>query len=1259
MKRIYLLFCMLLGLFGLTNASAQVSDYMADDDWPLILSIDQFSSPNMDTGEGNWESLLNILQFHSKEGDAWIAPHPGNDFWHSNWHNGNQTPDTHYIQVEMLTMEEWNDAALETELPDYAGTLDEMTEYPTKILFVFTRRGADNDHTIKWIVRGTNDPDAEKDACEVLATIDTPLGSNTETLTSDAFDHKGYRYLRFYSAEQKGSSYGSRGYFHLSRFQLFPAVEKAEADAATEMLTQAYDKYSEELAKYELCLGDTPGRYNEDLFYELSAAVDGLLDEGVALTKEAAQALIDDVEAKFQALKDSRNMEYSIESGYYFVKAAMSYNDGLDKYLMGGINSNNVLRGEWSDYEYYEDAGKPEEGKARMLWKVDAKGDGTYDFVNMFKNARFRTVAATNSEVPMYRGESDTLMVIEPVFTDEDNVTWVNIRMNKATNSDGTPVEDFGIRHLHQGGHNNGGGARNVIMGWYGTFNSTQATAGASEWIFEPVDDAEAQQIIDDWSELNDMDSKIREIRQMIREGKDSLEVAIDTKTVGIITEGSQFSSPFSQNDLGGSDGGNIVDGVLIDGNGSTYWHSVWNNSSGKETPDDAHYFQVELAEPLTQDVYIKFKRRDTNNNQITDWIICGTNDGDPSIVQADCEELFTWNTPWNSGNQTESFKSEPFDTKGYKFIRFYNGGNNAGSAFFHLSEIQLCYDVENTTSQYVALGATATKLEEMIEQLDPMEDEEYTIDDYNAMKAAYDAFMAKFVDPNPLRNAIAANENATTEVVVGTDPGFWPANSSASQLDATVESAKAYDAAGAYTDAQSQKFIADMTTFKANIPEEANKVQEGKWYRIRYGKEAEYDQYKWSKDGNGVDNRIVDEEVIGMYNEELYGKYVTVAHDEDEVIDTDENGADVMGHRVLPMSKEDVTLETYVYGDALEDIEDKDMALWRFINVGDSAYIIQNKATGLFMRQDGNMRVSVQPTLFNQLIAGYGQNAFIAKQFESGATWSPLHFARNYNILTLWGSLGSDGVWAGMGGKDGRRACFFVEEVEDVASDFAFGDFKISFTPGDIYGRCYPVPVTVKDANQGTVWTVNSMERTAGDEETPELVKLDLAKITEPTIPAGRPFLYIVDGDMPEAGEEYEPAICDFSFTLDLVNVPKTDSFLKGAFDSKTINQKWIGVGSGHDEEALQFKSSGSSTGVNRTYILDTDPAAEPFAFNAELEFNFDESLEDGIKEAIKTVSRIGNIYTLDGRLVGRGNINSITQKGVYIVNGIKVTIK
>ena len=1243
MKRIYLFWAALFSL-TCTTAFAQTDDeeWGIDEDAPLILDATQLSSPWTDPSEGSLPELIDGT----------------NSFWHSSWHSNppHNVMGSHYLQVEMP---------------------DGYYELGMKIAIRFMRRNTDNNQITVWSVRGTNDefdatdqdaldalyadPLADKEQCVELVHIETPIGSDqaetSKYVITLPFDPQGYKYLRFYADATESYSGGEHNatFWHLGEIQLFPWVQKTEEDIVFAILNEAYDKYSAELANYEMLTGEGPGLYSDDAYNDFYEAVEALLDEDVQ-TRDAAHALIDDVVAKLEALKESRNMEYSIESGYYFIKTAMSYSDGLDKYLMGDISADNVLQACWHDFERYEDAGKFEEGKARMLWKIENKGDGTYGFVNSFKNGRFTSVERS-ANVVMCR-EDTTFMAIEPVFTDMDGATWVNIRPSKQA------ADDY--HYIHQNNHGNGSGTGSNIVGWTNSLNRQDATAGGSEWIFEPVDDAEAEQIIEAWSELNDMDSKIRDIRKMIREGKDSLVVAKDIQSLveedkPIVSEENQVTSPCSDS----AEGQHIE--YLWDNDISTWWHTDWHNAF---TTEEHHYVQVEIPDDLASAVMRINRRNTTSGNQINKWSVWGTNEDDFELTRDDegFEKLADLETPYHSGNYTETLTSLPFETKGYKYLRFYCEGtcNNDGSQggntkFFHISEFQVFPGelYQSETCQYNVMGATATKLEELIEQLDPMEDEEFTIEDYNALKAAYDAFMAKFVDPNPLREAIASHANSTSEVVVGTDPGFWPANSSATQLDATIESAKAYDEAGAYTDAQTQKFIADMASLEGNIPGEANKVQEGKWYRIRYGKEEEYDQYKWSKEGNGIDNRVVDEEVIGMYNEEIYGKYVTVAHDEDEVIDTDENGADVMGHRVLPMSREDVTLETYVYGDALEDIEDKDMALWRFINVGDSAYIIQNKATGLFMRQDGNMRVSVQPTLFNQLIAGYGQNAFIAKQFESGATWSPLHFARNYNILTLWGSLGSDGVWSGMGSKDGRRACFFVEEVEDVASDFAFGDFKISFTPGDIYGRCYPVPVTVKDANQGTVWTVNSMERTAGDEETPELVKLDLAKITVPTIPAGRPFLYIVDGDMPEDGEEYEPAICDFSFTLDLVNVPKTDSFLKGAFDSKTINQKWIGVGSGHDEEALQFNSSGSSTGVNRTYILDTDPAAEPFATNAELEFNFDESLEDGIKEAIKTVSRIGNIYTLDGRLVGRGNINSITQKGVYIVNGIKVTIK
>lgn len=1258
MKRIYFLFAMLLGLFGLTNASAQGK--MPDLNHPLILSVDQFSSPFSDTGEGSFYALLGMSAPDE------ITNSYKNDFWHSNWHSVTVSHGMHYFQVEMFDLGEWNDLAQDVvdtdDMPPYPDDYDEslydpsewlspMDEYPSEIVFKFRRRtNAPRDQIVAWGVYGTNDPDATKDACEELAYVETPYGSEGEVIVSATFKHRGYRYLRFY-AEQTQTTAGAvdnRVYFHVARFELYPLMAMSEADEAIMLMNDAYKKYDVELLKYQLRLGDGPGMYSEEAFDAFSDAVEALTDEEVETVAEA-QVRIDAAEAAMQALIESRNLEYSIPSGYYNIRTAMDYSDGLPKYLLGDISESNVLQAAWGSFETYEDAEKPEEGRARMLWKIENKGDGTYGFVNQFKNGRFTSIKQSVT-VEMCR-EDTTFMALEPVYTDFDGSTWVNIRSSKQ--------ESGGYNYLHQNSHGGGSGTGSDVVGWCTTLNATEATPGASEWIFEPVDDDEAQQIIDDWSALNDMDSKIREISQMIREGKDSIATAIDTKTVGVLTEGSQFSSPFSQNDLGGSDGGNITAGVLIDGDGGTYWHSVWNNSSGTETPDDPHYFQVELTEPLTQDVYIKFTRRNTNNNQITDWVVCGTNDGDPSVLQGDCEELFTWNTPWNSGNQTESFKSEPFSTNGYKFIRFYNAGTNSGSSFFHLAEIQLCYDVENTSSQYAAMGSVATKLAEVIERLEEVAEEDYTIEDYNELKAAYEAFMDKFVDPAPLREAIATHEKSTSKVVVGSDPGFWPANSSAAQLDATIAAAKAYDEAGSYTDAQSEKYIADMQSLDDNIPEEANKVKEGKWYRIRFGTEAEFDQYGWTKTDNEAYWRTIDGEQIGdvPIHEENFGKYLTVAKWVAQEIDTDDEGNPVNAAVITPVPLDEVTEGTYIYGDALADIENPDMALFRFVNVGDTAYAIQNKATGLFLTRPttgGDVRLGIYPALYEQKIVGWGQNSFFAKSVQ-GTTLPPMHLARNYNVLTQWG-----GATSGWGEYDSHRGAFYVEEVEDVASSYSFGDFKIKFVPGDIYGRCYAVPVTVKDPTQGELWTVEGLERTPGDDdETPEQVKVSLAKITVTEIPAGRPFIYIAAGDYPEEDEEYDPVLADFSFTFNLETVPQNGCYLKGTFDSVTPEEKWIGIGVGNAEESLKFNAAGTAVGDNRVYITDTAADAEAFARLAELEINYDESLPDAIATAIKNVSRTGDIYTLDGRLVGRGNLNSLTQKGVYIINGTKVTVK
>ena len=745
-----------------------------------------------------------------------------------------------------------------------------------------------------------------------------------------------------------------------------------------------------------------------------------------------------------------------------------------------------------------------------------------------------------------------------------------------------------------------------------------------------------------------------------LKDAKTKLEIAQDISQVSVITDGSQFSSPFSQNDLGGADGGNITDGVLIDGKTDTYWQSVW---SGTPTCEDVHYFQVELTEPLTQQVYIKFTRRNINNNQITDWVICGAEENDESLLQEDCEELFTWNTPWNSGNQTESFKSGLFDTKGYKYIRFYNGGTNSGSSFFHLSEIQLCYDVDNPKAQYKMMGALATNLEKVIaDQKDIIlegDEENLTEAEYDTFIAAYNAFIAKFVDPNPLRDKLAEVDGASAVIKVGTNPGFWASDAVGQTFDKTFADAKAYDAAGKYDAETSETFITNLTEQAEAIMPAANPIETGKWYRFRFGTEEEFEANGWSTAGNTIENRVIDEEIIGMYNEALFGKYITIADYEEEQIDID-NGNPVYGHRVVPITKDKVALDNALFADDDADILDKDLSTFRFVPF-ENGYAIQNKATGLFLQSKPEdnwaIRLSVHPSLFAQHVVGWGANAFFIKNID-GTAQAPFHLARNYNVLTRWGNESGSG-W---NDNDGRRGCFFVEEVGDATDYVAPTEARISMWPGAVSARCYPVELQAKSKEEGVMWSIASIEREEGDEENAPVVKLNLTPVKDQTAFAGRPFLYIKGGDWVDADErdeEDEPAVSVFTFNTNdfqFVTKPNTEGFLKGCFAQTTPPAGSIIPSD--NSYTITKKDDGNNVGTNRAYISE----AEAFDKKAEVEIACDEEGEDGIATVLQRVAKNGEIYTIDGRLVSKsGNLNTLRSlgKGIYILNGTKVTVK
>ena len=188
----------------------------------------------------------------------------------------------------------------------------------------------------------------------------------------------------------------------------------------------------------------------------------------------------------------------------------------------------------------------------------------------------------------------------------------------------------------------------------------------------------------------------------------------------------------------------------------------------------------MELAEPVDGLVRLTITRRAVASDHITKWSVYGSNDpeavDDDWVKVASLESLF--------GNNTETINARPsFESKNYKYLRFYIDGTTTGRGYGHMSEFQLYQMSIPETSQYALIGEPAKNLDNVLFEQAEVDDATVTQETYDELKAAYDAFMALYVDPAELRDLIAKAEAITGGIVVGTNPGTWKSENVADDL--------------------------------------------------------------------------------------------------------------------------------------------------------------------------------------------------------------------------------------------------------------------------------------------------------------------------------------------------------------------------------------------------------------------------------------------------------------------------------------------
>ena len=1009
--------------------------------------------------------------------------------------------------------------------------------------------------------------------------------------------------------------------------------EVSDYEKAENALFNALDDYRAKQDALAGLVGSEPGLYSEEAYNAFNQAIDAA-DEmgmpGVDPTVEQLQAALKNLQDTYEAVLASK-IPLKLADGYYRVHSSMEYQNnvstgekdenGVDitetrymyKYLMAYESDGNI-------YSIWEDRDETDPySEAMSLYKLTNKEDNNIDLVNMGTDSRFSQFAKSGYAISTT--ESEELLYLEPYKT-EGGVTSTYIVMAKTKDA-----ED--LVSLHQTGHSSGKGVHGYVIGWWANDGSP---VEPSMWVFEPVSDEEAQRIIDAYAPVKAHNDLVKAYNAMKADAESKILTAKDyiVSEEGLVTSGDQFSSPWTSTAEGVGASNPPAWGYLLDGANNTYWHSDYSSV----VPVHTHYLQVALPEAGHQMVKMKITRRPVANDHITLWGVMGSNDAD--AADENWTNLCQVATPY--GSNTETITTNPFSIKGFQYLRFYLDDTyySSGSrGFGHVSEFQLYEVSENPSSQFAQLGDIAKNLEAVLEKQADLESEDLTQAQYDELKAAYDAFIAEVVDPTELRELIAEWNGKEDMAVVGTDPGFWSDASAGNALKNAVAAAVEYDKAGTYIRSRSEKLAADIKSASENLLNGALGIKTGKWYKFRFATEAEYEKYGWDTVGAKASVNDYDD----VIDEALFGKYITPADYSTESVkytDLNDEGEEVTNNftlkSVVPVVADEVALNNYLFVDDADQITSEDMVKFRFIAVGDTAYMIQNKASGLFIQATGTTgltKLSIHPTLFNVKAIGYGENAIAATSFE-GQKQNYLHVQRSYNTIVTWNAF-----------TPGSNSGFYLEEAGDVEAGYDGSAFKMSVQPGAVNTLCYPLEVSAKEG----MYAISKIEGT----------DIILAPITKAA--AGRPFIYI-EGEPEDYDEEGEGVLVELNHGYDIAVAPDTANVLIGTYVEKSLSTGDI-IAQGNTFSVLKDVMQGGVAAANTAYMT---PERTGLKRSDNPVIVIDMNASDGIQSAIASVAKVGTLYTIDGQLVAKkANLNTLKNmpKGMYILNGVKVAVK
>ena len=686
---------------------------------------------------------------------------------------------------------------------------------------------------------------------------------------------------------------------------------------------------------------------------------------------------------------------------------------------------------------------------------------------------------------------------------------------------------------------------------------------------------------------------------------------------------------------------------ALIDGNKATYFHSAWGGSIAEE-----HYLDVDLKQDVNGFVIAYSKRGSNANNMPKAYKIY------TAKADADTSKIENWTL-------LRSMTNQPLDvdtvfTKGFepseacRYVRFLvtdskNSGKLNGYVFFALGGFQVFKATKSETCFNALNAEIANALNDAIVAAGQVKAGETTQEDIDKLQAAYDAYSEALPDPTELKEIYSEAETtykqAVTETTVAAtgaaiypDPGTYR-DADKAAFKAELDKVKAYidenDANGTYTKDGIEEQIAAteaaVEAFKKTIRwiNAADDSQEGTWYYI------------------AAANRYFDVTGTAQANKMRKGMLY------------------VQGDGTLENST--------IYWATKDSIEKQglplDNATWRFINLGDSAVAVQNKATRLYIGQYQThpASLSASPVAFKLSEIGYGSFIFQGVFFNGEAVSNNyLHSQVAGQTLVYWNdkSLGSGSTWDIYTTDRSEQGTPADDITNDEIKNFS------SAQAGKLYTMCYPVGIEYiydsYDEQAFPFYGISAISET----------ELTLAQ--KVTMEPGEPFFYLAGDDQslltpnPTAKDTVTTTIKITDFKVFAQN-PLTVNGLVGNY----YNGYEVPAGMGYLKETtkgeegnyteriqtIEATTKNQEMGWNSAYInaglvenIETDAKTITIKING--------SLDTAIKDAIINAQKGNvNVYSIDGVLVKK-NVKATEAtkglaKGIYIIGDTKVVVK